>query len=64
MDTGDRTVYLAEVVQGRVGQFGPPLTQKRLMQLAPADKLSELKRRLQQDSIHDAAAILEWRRMR
>jgi flavin reductase (DIM6/NTAB) family NADH-FMN oxidoreductase RutF len=61
LDTGDRTIYLAEVMQGQVRQFGPPLTQKRLVQLAPSDKLSELKRRLQQDSVRDTAAILEWR---
>ena len=38
LDTGDRTIYLAEVVQGQVGHFGPPLTQKRLVQLAPSDQ--------------------------
>jgi flavin reductase (DIM6/NTAB) family NADH-FMN oxidoreductase RutF len=62
LDIGDRTIYLAEVVQGQVGQFGPPLTQKRLVQLAPSEKLTELKRRLHQDSVRDTAAILEWRR--
>ena len=61
LDIGDRTLYLAEVVQGQVGQFGPPLTQKRLVQLAPADRLNDLKRRLQHDSVRDTSAILEWR---
>lgn len=62
LDCGDRMIYLAEVVQGQVRDFGPPLTQKRLLQIAPADKLSELKRRLQNDSVRDAAAIEEWRK--
>jgi flavin reductase (DIM6/NTAB) family NADH-FMN oxidoreductase RutF len=62
LDTGDRTVYLAEVVQAQVRQFGPPLMQKRLMQLAPPDQVSELKRRLQQDGQRDAYLIREWRR--
>jgi flavin reductase (DIM6/NTAB) family NADH-FMN oxidoreductase RutF len=64
LDVGDRTIYLAEVVQSQVRQFGPPLTQKRLLQLAPSDKLSEMKRQLNQDSLTDAAAILAWRMTR
>jgi flavin reductase (DIM6/NTAB) family NADH-FMN oxidoreductase RutF len=64
LDTGDRTLYLAEVVQGQVRQIGQPLTQKRLLQLAPQDKLSELKRRLHQDGVRDAAAIDAWRAVR
>jgi flavin reductase (DIM6/NTAB) family NADH-FMN oxidoreductase RutF len=61
LDTGERTIYLAEVMQGQVLQFGPPLTQKRLLQLAPPDKLNELKRQLHQDSDRDAAVITAWR---
>jgi flavin reductase (DIM6/NTAB) family NADH-FMN oxidoreductase RutF len=43
LDTGDRTVYLAEVVQSQVGDFAPPLTQNRLLELAPPDRLGELR---------------------
>jgi flavin reductase (DIM6/NTAB) family NADH-FMN oxidoreductase RutF len=62
VDCGDRLIFLGEVVQGQVRDFGPPLTQKRLLQIAPAGKLSELKRRLQNDSVSDAAAIQQWRK--
>jgi flavin reductase (DIM6/NTAB) family NADH-FMN oxidoreductase RutF len=61
MDTGDRTVYLAEVVQGGVQHFGPPLTVKRLMELAPPEKAAEMKRQRHYDSITDAEAIRGWR---
>jgi flavin reductase (DIM6/NTAB) family NADH-FMN oxidoreductase RutF len=64
LDTGDRTLYLAEVVQGRVTHFGPPLTFKRLLELAPPDRLAELKRQLHADSYADAEAILAWRQQR
>jgi flavin reductase (DIM6/NTAB) family NADH-FMN oxidoreductase RutF len=61
LDTGDRTLYLAAVVEGRVLHFGPPLTQKRLIQIAPADRVVELKKHLHHDADLDATAILEWR---
>jgi flavin reductase (DIM6/NTAB) family NADH-FMN oxidoreductase RutF len=61
MDSGDRTVYLAEVVGAQVTQFGPPLTAKRLMDLAPPQYLSELKRQRADDSHLDADAIADWR---
>ena len=61
LDVGDRTLYVAEVVQSQVQQFGKPLTQKRLLQIAPADKQSELKRRLHHDGERDEAAIRAWR---
>lgn len=61
LDTGDRTVYLAEVLQGEVLHFGPPLTLKRLLAKAPPEYLAELKRQMQYDSLHDAEAIHSWR---
>jgi flavin reductase (DIM6/NTAB) family NADH-FMN oxidoreductase RutF len=61
MDTGDRTVYLAEVVQGQVTHFAPPLTFKRLLELTPPEHLAELKRQRLHDSHADAAAIRAWR---
>jgi flavin reductase (DIM6/NTAB) family NADH-FMN oxidoreductase RutF len=61
LDTGDRTVYLAEVVQGGVTHFAPPLTLQRLLQLAPPAQLAELKRQLHHDSEIDAEAIRQWR---
>jgi flavin reductase (DIM6/NTAB) family NADH-FMN oxidoreductase RutF len=61
MEVGDRTVYLAEVVQGGVTHFAPPLTFQRLLQIAPPAQLAELKRQLHQDSEVDAEAIRRWR---
>lgn len=61
METGDRTVYLTEVVESRVTNFGPPLTAKRLLALAPPDQLAELKRQRVLDSQVDATSIREWR---
>jgi flavin reductase (DIM6/NTAB) family NADH-FMN oxidoreductase RutF len=62
LDCGDRTVYLGEVVQSRVTQFARPLTAKRLEQLAPPDRLAELKRQRLLDGQADADAVREWRR--
>ena len=39
-----------------------PLTVKRLVQVAPADKMQKLKELFTHDAAVDAAAIQEWRR--
>jgi len=62
--TGDRTVYLAEVLESQVTNFGPPLTQRRLLQLASKETLAEMKRQQHADSLADADAILLWRQQR
>jgi hypothetical protein len=70
MDTGDRTVYLAEVLDARIegfdklspGRTAAPLTFRRLLELAPADKLQEMKQAMERDMELDQAAILDWRR--
>jgi len=59
--TGDRTLYLAEVVESRVTHFGPPLTEKGLLQRAPSHCLAEMKRQRHLDSLSDAEAIQQWR---
>jgi flavin reductase (DIM6/NTAB) family NADH-FMN oxidoreductase RutF len=61
LDGGDRTLYLAEVRQGSVTHFAPPLTSRRLMELAPPHLLSQIKRQRNQDSQADADAIRAWR---
>jgi flavin reductase (DIM6/NTAB) family NADH-FMN oxidoreductase RutF len=61
MDTGDRTVYLAEVLEARMVQTTTPLTVKRLLELAPADKLREMNLTAQRDMELDRIEILEWR---
>ena len=62
MDTGDRTVFLAEVLDARIEHAASPLTFKRLLELAPADKLRELKLAMERDIELDGEAILAWRR--
>jgi flavin reductase (DIM6/NTAB) family NADH-FMN oxidoreductase RutF len=64
LDTGDRTVYLAEVVDARLSRLGRPLTVKRLLELAPAERLRELKEQVARDSVVDAMAIRAWRQQR
>ncbi len=61
LDSGDRTIYLAEVVQSEMTHFAPPLNLKRLMQLAPPDRLRELKRQRHHDADVDANLIQAWR---
>jgi flavin reductase (DIM6/NTAB) family NADH-FMN oxidoreductase RutF len=62
METGDRTVYLAQVTGGGVLDDGTaPLTAGRLMDQAPADKRAELDRLYARDGHVDAAAIDAWR---
>jgi flavin reductase (DIM6/NTAB) family NADH-FMN oxidoreductase RutF len=62
LDTGDRTVYLAEVLDARIERKATPLTFKRLLELAPAERLREMKHGLDRDIEADHAAILDWRR--
>jgi flavin reductase (DIM6/NTAB) family NADH-FMN oxidoreductase RutF len=60
-DVGDRTLYLAEVLAGEIVRPGPFLTMKRLLQLAPPERLAQLKDGLARDGVVDAAAIRAWR---
>jgi flavin reductase (DIM6/NTAB) family NADH-FMN oxidoreductase RutF len=62
MDTGDRTIFLVEVRDVRVMRSAPPLTMKRLIELAPADTLKQLNLDTEHDMELDRAAILQWRR--
>jgi flavin reductase (DIM6/NTAB) family NADH-FMN oxidoreductase RutF len=61
MDSGDRTIYLAEVLDAKLEKATPPLTMKRLLQLAPPDRLRELRDGMMRDAAIDAAAIQSWR---
>jgi flavin reductase (DIM6/NTAB) family NADH-FMN oxidoreductase RutF len=61
MDSGERTIYLAEVVESGIAHFAPPLTFRRLLELAPPARLAELKRQLHRDSERDAESIRQWR---
>jgi flavin reductase (DIM6/NTAB) family NADH-FMN oxidoreductase RutF len=64
MDTGDRTFYVAEVLDARLLQAVTPLTVKRLLELAPAEKLRQMNLAVERDIELDRNAILEWRRQR
>ena len=61
LDTGDRTVFLAEIVHFETGVEGPPLRLKRALELLTAEQRSELKRRTASDIELDLAAIQAWR---
>jgi flavin reductase (DIM6/NTAB) family NADH-FMN oxidoreductase RutF len=64
MDIGDRTIYLAEVLEAKCEGSAAPLTFKRLLELAPAEKLREMKLAMEPDIELDRQAILDWRRNR
>ncbi|HWB12789.1 MAG TPA: flavin reductase family protein [Pirellulales bacterium] len=61
METGDRTVYLAEVIAARMNGSETPLTFKELLKIAPAERLEQLKELRERDSRIDAQAIRAWR---
>jgi flavin reductase (DIM6/NTAB) family NADH-FMN oxidoreductase RutF len=61
MDSGDRTVYLAAVVDGRLERTDPPLTIRRFFDMAPPDKQKIMNEQYDQDARLDAASIQQWR---
>ena len=61
LDTGDRTVYLADVVGVGTGADDKPLRLKRMLQLLPDEQRSELQRITANHIVLDAAAISAWR---
>lgn len=61
LDTGDRTIYLAEVVAGGIERPVPFLTAQRLLQLADEARRAALREQMERDRAIDAAAIRAWR---
>jgi flavin reductase (DIM6/NTAB) family NADH-FMN oxidoreductase RutF len=61
LDSGDRTIYLAEIAAAEAPAALRPLTMQRLLQTAPADKLRILRQQFEHDAAVDAAAIRAWR---
>jgi flavin reductase (DIM6/NTAB) family NADH-FMN oxidoreductase RutF len=61
MDSGDRTIYLAAVVDGRLERSGSPLTNNRFFAIAPPDRRKVMDEQYLQDARLDAAAIQHWR---
>ena len=60
-DTGDRTLYLAEVVTATLVRDEKPLSLGRLLRIAPREKLDLLREQMQADSTHDEQEIARWR---
>jgi flavin reductase (DIM6/NTAB) family NADH-FMN oxidoreductase RutF len=61
MDSGDRTIYLAAIVDGRLERTDPPLTSCRLFDLAPPDKQKIMSEQYLHDARLDAMSIRQWR---
>jgi flavin reductase (DIM6/NTAB) family NADH-FMN oxidoreductase RutF len=60
-DTGDRTLYVAEVVEASPPPTESPMTFGQMLKLASPDRLRLLDELLQRGRDIDAAAILAWR---
>ncbi len=63
-DIGGQTLYVAEVLEGRVTNFAPPLTMARLMQVAPASRLTQLQLARHHQGSDEAEALRLWRERR
>jgi flavin reductase (DIM6/NTAB) family NADH-FMN oxidoreductase RutF len=61
MDSGDRTIYLAAVVDGRRERTDPPLTNRRFLEIAPPDKQKIMDEQYEHDARLDAKSIQQWR---
>jgi flavin reductase (DIM6/NTAB) family NADH-FMN oxidoreductase RutF len=64
LDTGDRTLYLAEVLDAHYHAGSPILTVQQLLQLTPPNKLQLLNELHKRDEAVDAQAIRKWRSQR
>ncbi|MCA9053020.1 MAG: flavin reductase [Planctomycetaceae bacterium] len=61
-DSGDRTVYLAEVLDAAAPAVGQTiLTTQQMVADAPSEWLPRLREQLQADAARDAEAIASWR---
>jgi flavin reductase (DIM6/NTAB) family NADH-FMN oxidoreductase RutF len=58
---GDRTAYLAEVLDGALIAREPILTARSMWELAPAERRQQLSEQLKRDIALDAEAISAWR---
>ena len=54
----------AHVLEGKVTHFAPPLTTRRLVEIAPLSRLTEMQRRRHLDGSHEAEAVRLWREQR
>jgi flavin reductase (DIM6/NTAB) family NADH-FMN oxidoreductase RutF len=63
LDTGDRTIFLAEVVGSAILRDARPLNLQRLLKIAPKDTLNVLREQMDADAAKDAQAIARWRQV-
>ena len=61
LDTGDRTIYLAEILDAKAPDPRPVLTVSRLLALVPPDWRREMDDQREHDAVLDAEAIETWR---
>ena len=61
METGDRTVFLGQVLDGNSRSDSQPLMLHRLLALAPAEHKQTMREQLTADAALDAEAIRRWR---
>jgi flavin reductase (DIM6/NTAB) family NADH-FMN oxidoreductase RutF len=61
LDIGDRTIYVAAVLDGGVNRAGTPLTANRIHEIATPEQRQRMDEDRHRDEQIDAAAILAWR---
>ena len=61
LDIGDRTIYVAAIVNGHVNGTGAAMTSNRLLDIADDERRRRLGEERRRDAALDAAAILKWR---
>jgi flavin reductase (DIM6/NTAB) family NADH-FMN oxidoreductase RutF len=61
LESGDRTLYLAEVLDGSLADSRAPLSIQRLIELTPKDKLQQMDECRNRDAALDAPLIRAWR---
>ncbi len=64
LDTGDRTIYLAEVVDAKAPDSADILTVQRWVKTLSSERLAKLEAQFNADSVTDELAIRAWRRQR
>jgi flavin reductase (DIM6/NTAB) family NADH-FMN oxidoreductase RutF len=64
LESGDRTLFLAQVIEGDLVSRGPVLTVQQLLRLAPPDKVQLMREQRAADAGADAPLIERWRAQR
>ncbi len=61
LDTGDRMLYVGEVIHAELSRREPPFTFRQLMKISSTDKMHLMTERLKEDIAADTLAIRAWR---